>query len=332
MFSTRNIEKPPMKKILLGIAVVIILVLSAILYIHIALPNVDPAPDLMVEITEERLIHGAYLANHVAACMDCHAVRDWSLFSAPPVPGSLGAGGERFGREMGLPGELYSANVTPHKMSAYTDGELFRLITTGVTRDNRVMFPLMPYKAYSHMDREDVNSIIAYIRSLDPIENDIPSSNVDFPMNLLIKLEVPTFQDVKRPDAADRLAYGQYLIIVGACADCHNYSDGPTTDFENPFRGGMEFKFSSGAITRSANITPDSTTGIGLWTEQMFVDRFKAFDPDSTAFVPVMDGGFNTPMPWTMYAGMTDDDLRAIYAYLRTVRPITSAVERFTAP
>lgn len=321
-----------MKKILIGIAVAVILFLSVILYIHVALPNVDPAPDLSVEITEERLIRGAYLANHVAACMDCHAVRDWSLYAAPPMEGSLGAGGERFGPEMGIPGELHSANVTPHAMKNYTDGELFRLITTGVTRDNRVLFPLMPYTSYSKMDREDVNSIIAYIRSLEPIENDIPASRVDFPVSLFIKLDIPEFQNVKRPDAADRLAYGQYLTTIGACADCHNYSDGPNTDFENPFRGGMEFKFSSGAITRSANITPDSTTGIGLWTEQMFVDRFKAFDPDSTAFVPVMDGGFNTPMPWTMYAGMHEDDLRAIYAYLRTVRPIKSAVVRFTAP
>lgn len=321
-----------MKKILIGIAVAVILFLSVILYIHVALPNVDPAPDLSVEITEERLIRGAYLANHVAACMDCHAVRDWSLYAAPPMEGSLGAGGERFGPEMGIPGELHSANVTPFNMAKYTDGELFRLITTGVTRDNRVLFPLMPYTSYSKMDREDVNSIIAYIRSLEPIENDIPASRVDFPVSLFIKLDIPEFQNVKRPDAADRLAYGQYLTTIGACADCHNYSDGPNTDFENPFRGGMEFKFSSGAITRSANITPDSTTGIGLWTEQMFVDRFKAFDPDSTAFVPVMDGGFNTPMPWTMYAGMQEDDLRAIYAYLRTVRPIKSAVVRFTAP
>lgn len=320
-------------KVLAGlVAMVATLALAGILYLNYGLPNVDPAPELSVEITEERLIRGAYLANHVAACMDCHAVRDWSLYAAPPMEGSLGAGGERFGPEMGLPGELHSANITPYKMSQYTDGELFRLITTGVTRDSRVLFPLMPYTAYSKMDREDVNSIIAYLRSLEPIEKDNPASTVDFPVNLFIKLAVPEFADVKRPDAADRLAYGQYLTTVGACADCHNYSDGPNTDTDNPFRGGMEFKFPNGTITRSANITPDSTTGIGLWTEQMFVDRFKAFNPDSNALIPVSEGGFNTPMPWTMYAGMQEDDLRAIYTYLRTQRPIKSAVVRFSLP
>ncbi len=315
---------------LFGIAVSIIL--TAILYLHYALPNVDPAPEIMVEITEERLVRGAYLANHVAICMDCHAVRDWSLFSAPLVKGTLGAGGERFGPEMGVPGELHSANVTPYGVSKYTDGELFRLITSGVTRDNRVLFPLMPYMAYNQMDREDVLSIIAYIRSLEPIEKDIPVSRVDFPVNLFIKLDVPEYPDVKRPDAADRLAYGQYLTTIGACADCHNYSDGPNIDLENPFRGGFEFKFPNGMIVRSANITPDSTTGIGLWSEQMFVDRFKTFNPDSTAYTKVEEGGFNTPMPWTMYAGMKEDDLRAIYTYLRSLRPIKSAVVRFSPP
>lgn len=302
------------------------------MYLHVGLPNVEPASNLVVEITEERLIRGAYLANHVVACMDCHAVRDWSLYSAPPVPGSLGAGGEKYGSDMGLPGELHSANVTPYRLSEYTDGELFRLITTGVTRDNRVIFPLMPYNAYSGMDRDDVHSVIAYLRSLAPIENKIPASRLDFPVNLLIKLDVPEFQDVKRPDAADRLAYGQYLVSIAGCADCHNNSSGSTTDYENPLRGGMEFKLSSGAITRSANITPDSTTGIGRWTEQMFVDRFKAFDPATSAYVFVPEGGFNTPMPWTMYAGMSNDDLRAIYGYLRTVRPISHVFERFSPP
>ncbi len=320
-------------KVLAGlIGIVASLILVGIMYLSYGLPNVDPAPELSVEITEERLVRGAYLANHVAACMDCHAVRDWSLYAAPPMHGSLGAGGEKFGSEMGLPGELHSANVTPFGISDYTDGELFRLITTGVTRDNRVLFPLMPYMAYSKMDREDVNSIIAYLRTLEPIEKVIPASQVDFPVSLLIKLDIPEFKDVKRPDAADRLAYGQYLTTIGACADCHNYSDGPNTDYDNPFRGGMEFKFPNGSVTRSANITPDSTTGIGLWNEQMFVNRFKAFDPDSTAFIPVGEGGFNTPMPWTMYAGMQEDDLRAIYTYLRTVRPIKSAVVRFSPP
>ncbi len=291
-------------------------------YVHVVLPNVPDAEPLTVELTEERIQKGAYLANHVVACMDCHAVRDWSLYSGPPVPGSLGAGGERYGSEMGLPAELVSANITPFGLTNYSDGELFRLITTGVTHDKRVLFPLMPYTSYRKMDRDDVISVIAYLRSLPSIETDHPASTIDFPVNLLIKLDVLEYPDAKRPDAVDRVAYGQYLFDIASCADCHMGTLG----------GGMEFVMKNGTITRSANITPDSTTGIGLWTKAMFVARFKAFDPDSTAYIPVADGGFNTPMPWTMYAGMSDDDLGAMYDYLRTVRPVTHAVARFTTP
>jgi hypothetical protein len=81
---------------------------------------------------------------------------------------------------------------------------------------------------------------------------------------------------------------------------------------------------------RSANITPDTETGIGTWTEQQFVDRFKVF-ADSSYVPPVFGKGeFNTVMPWMMYAQMTTDDLKAIYAYLKTVKPIKNQVQRFT--
>lgn len=296
--------------------IVVVVLAAGFLYFNVVLPDVPDAEPITVELTEERILKGAYLANHVVACMDCHAVRDWTLYSGPPVPGTLGAGGERYGSDMGLPAELVSANLTPFGLSTYSDGELFRLITTGVTHDNRVLFPLMPYTSYSRMDRDDVISVIAYLRSLPSIETDHPASSVDFPVNLLLKLDVPDYQEATRPDAADRVAYGQYLFDIASCADCHT----------NTLRGGMEFPMKNGTITRSANITPDSTTGIGSWTEQRFIDRFKTFNPEMKATL------FNTPMPWAMYAGITEDDLSAIYAYLRTVRPITNAVERFTAP
>ena len=92
--------------------------------------------------------------------------------------------------------------------------------------------------------------------------------------------------------------------------------------------GGMEFPTPDGGILRAANITPDNETGIGKWTEEAFVQRFKMHE--NPAVVPA--GGPNTIMPWSMYAGMQEKDLRSIYKYLRTVEPVKHKMERFSPP
>ena len=97
-------------------------------YVKFALPDVGPAPELKVEITPARIERGKYLANHVTVCIDCHSKRDWTKF-AGPISAQPGTGGEKFDRNMGLPGEIYSANITPYHLKNWTDGELFRAIT-----------------------------------------------------------------------------------------------------------------------------------------------------------------------------------------------------------
>jgi len=95
------------------------------------------------------------------------------------------------------------------------------------------------------------------------------------------------------------------------------------------FAGGAEFGMPNGVV-RSANITPDSATGIGKWTRADFISFFKSFDSEKGRNIPVKPSDFNTPMPITSYAGMTDYDIGAIYAYLRTTRPVRNKVVRFT--
>ena len=94
------------------------------------------------------------------------------------------------------------------------------------------------------------------------------------------------------------------------------------------FAGGMEF-FETGHLVRSANITPDANTGIGSWTEQQFIDKFKGFESPTNATLAEHERAQNTVMPITAYAGMTREDLSAIYAYLRTLKPVTNRVEKF---
>ncbi|HET6543516.1 MAG TPA: cytochrome C, partial [Chryseolinea sp.] len=183
--------------VLLGIAVLIGIFIS---YLKLALPNVGDPEELTVELTPERIDRGKYLAHSVTICMDCHAIRDWSKFSGPPTEGTLGKGGDRFDQTLGLPGVYFAKNITPFGIKRYTDGELLRVITTGVTKEGRAMFPLMPYLNYGKMDREDIYDIIAYIRSLGPVESTIPESVSDFPMSLIINTIPQKANHQKKPD------------------------------------------------------------------------------------------------------------------------------------
>lgn len=318
--------------IVIGAVLLIVLVLASglLAYVKLALPDVGDPEDLTIERTPERIERGKYLANSVSVCMDCHSVRDWSKFSGPPMPGTLGQGGDRFDQSMGLPGVFIAKNITPFGISRYTDGELFRVITTGVTKEGRPMFPLMPYLYYGRMDREDIYDIIAYIRTLSPIESTIPESVVDAPFNFLIHTMPQKANLQKKPDPTDELAYGAYMANASGCVECHSPVDKGQIIIERSFSGGRDFKYPDGAIVRSANITPDSETGIGKWSREQFIRMFKQYT-DSTYTIPnVNPGEFNSVMPWTMYAKMKESDLSAIYAYLKTVKPISNTVIKFT--
>lgn len=325
-----------MKKLLkiLGYALlVVVLLIGAVLtYVKTALPDVGDATDVTVEQTSERIERGRYLANCVTACMDCHSTRDWSRFSGPLVHGTLGKGGEKFDQGVGMPGVFYSKNITPAGITRYTDGELFRVITTGVNKDGRAMFPLMPYPYYGKMDKEDIFSIIAYLRTLEPIANTVPESAADFPMSFIINT-IPEKADLQtRPDPVDQLAYGAYLVNASGCIECHTQVDKGQIITELAFSGGREFKFTDGSAVRSSNITSDPETGIGRWTAGQFIARFKMYADSSYVLPDVAPGDFNTYMPWTMYANMREEDLAAIFAYLQTVQPVQNEVVKFVSP
>lgn len=325
-----------MKKLLKILGIVLLLLVAGvgtlISYALLLLPNVGDAPDLTIERTPQRVERGRYLAHAVASCMDCHSTRDWSKYSGPMVPGTVGKGGEVFDRSFGFPGVYYSRNITPFGIGRYTDGELFRVITTGVTKEGRAMFPVMPYTHYGSMDPEDIYSIIAYLRTIPSIENKIPESISDFPMNIIINTIPQKATPGKLPNPADKINYGAYLVNTAGCNECHTREQRGQIIKELEFSGGREFKMPDGSIFRSSNITPDKQTGIGNWTEEQFVQKFKSY-ADSNYHPPaVAKGEFNSLMPWTMYGQMTPTDLAAIYAYLMSVPAQQNAVAKYTPP
>lgn len=320
-----------MKKIVLWIVAIIFIALVSLLgYLKIALPNVGPVPEMKVELTPERIARGEYLANHVSVCIDCHSKRDWTKFSGPPTPGTYGMGGELFDQKYGFPGSYYAKNITPEGISRYTDGELFRTITTGVTKEGKAMFPVMPFHYYGQMDPEDIKSIIAYIRTLKPIKNDVPESKSDFPMNFIINTipHKPSFS--KLPPKTDVVNYGKYLTNAASCIECHTKFEKGSLVAGTEFGGGREFPFPDGSIVRSANISPDKETGIGEWDADTFVGMFKAHSDSATLNTKLNPGEFNSIMPWTMFGKMQEEDLKAIFAYLMTVPPVKNEVVAFS--
>ncbi len=316
--------------IIVGIVVVVIIVFF--IYFNSAYPKVDPPSTEKVEVTPAKIERGKYLANHVTVCMDCHSTRDWNKYAGPIIPGTEGKGGEKFDHDLGgVPGTIYSRNITPAGIGNYTDGELMRAITCGVTNDGRALFPLMPYMGYNHLTVDDLHSIVAYIHSLKSIENNIPDRELDFPMNLIVKTIPPkSYDPTPSVDKNNPAEYGKYLVTIAGCFDCHTQMEKGELIKGMEFAGGFEFKFPSG-IVRSANITPDAETGIGSWSKEAFIQRFKSMDPDSNRVASVdPNKDFNTPMPWTMYAGMEKEDLAAIYNFLRTLPPVSHTVTKFT--
>lgn len=117
------------------------------------------------------------------------------------------------------------------------------------------------------------------------------------------------------------------MVQSAACKDCHSQDEKGKLLPGLVFAGGKQYTV-NGNTLRSANITPDKETGIGTWTKAQFIARLKLFNDESKA-TSVNKTDFQTIMPWWDYSGMSDDDLGAIYAYLKTVEPVKNQVVKF---
>ncbi len=277
------------------------------------------------------LERGKYLATSVAACVDCHSKRDFTKYSGPVVPGSEGGGGLAFPEKWGLPGTLYGKNITPDPetgIGTWTDEEVLRAMTQGISKNGDTLFPLMPYTNFNRMAKQDLLSIIAYIRTLKPIKNKVPARQLMVPIAMAYPakfLQASVDANVL-PPATDAVKYGEYLINMADCGSCHSPLSPQGPDMSRKYAGGHVFDLGSNKVA-SANITSDSTTGIGTWTEERFLQKFIPYREEKNYdFDP---GKQNTIMPLTLLSGMKDEDLKAIYAYLRTVKPIHNLVEKY---
>jgi mono/diheme cytochrome c family protein len=297
-------------------------------------PATAAPSSVVVEATPERLQRGRYLFEDLADCAGCHSPRDNSKFAWPVVPGQTGAGLE-FPAELGLPGKIVAPNLTPDKetgIGTWTDGEKIRAIREGIAKDGKALFTFMPYKHFAKLSDEDVYSVVAYLNSLPPIKNRLPRTELNFPVNLLVKFNPkPVEGKVNAPDRTNKVAYGEYLVNAAGCILCHSKLDKgePTKGME--YGGGEEFRIGE-FIVNSQNISPDEETGIGKWSEDRFVAKFKGYANMTFENAPRATQANFTIMPWPGFSQLPEEDLRAIYAFLRTVKPVRNAVDVHPVP
>jgi mono/diheme cytochrome c family protein len=309
------------------LVVVLLMVLSVTLTIGwrpFIGPRMRPTTSRQFERTPQRLERGRYVAIGISDCTGCHSVRDWKTHGAPVI-----AGNEFSGQNFplpGLPGRIVASNITPDVETGaggWTDDQLARAIREGIAHDARVIFPIMPYGAYKKMSDEDVASVVVYLRSLPAIRNPLPQTEINFPVNYLIRsAPEPVTVPVDSPNISDRMKYGEYLVTIGGCAVCH------TPQVRGQAVPGMEL--SGGNVMNgpwgnvaTTNITPDAS-GIGYYDEALFLQVIR------TGYVKARE--LKAIMPYEGYKNLSDDDLKAMYAYLRTLKPVKHRVDNSLPP
>jgi mono/diheme cytochrome c family protein len=253
--------------------------------------------------------------------MGCHSEHDWTAHDAPVLHKMLGAG-QDMTMLKGLPGKVYAPNITPDTETgagSWSDDQLARAIREGVGHDGHALFPFMPYLNFRHMSDEDLASVIVYLRSLPPVHMRRPTTELIFPVRYLIR-NVPQPLDAPVPehDVSTPEKRGKYLVTIAGCADCHTPQDAHGQPLPGmDFAGGLILDGPWGRVA-SANITPDAS-GISYYDQAMFTQAIR------TGFVGARK--LNQIMPWHTYRGMTDEDILAMFAYLKTVNPVRHHVD-----
>jgi len=278
--------------------------LLALLCVAFALDQAQAQP------TAER---GKYLVEVLGACGSCHTPKG----PQGDLPEKHMAGGFKIEEAFGT---AVSSNITPDKETGignWTDQEIIRAIREGKAKDGSTLGPPMAFWLYRNMSDNDVKAIVAYLRTLKPIKNQVPRSQYKIPLPASYG---PPVAGVPDPPKNDPVKYGEYLAgPIAHCADCHTpMGPGGRRDQTRLFAGGFPFHGAYGT-SYGSNLTPDKETGIGKWTDGQIIAGIYGIRPDGRQLLP--------PMPWPYYKGkISDGDLKAILAYLRSLKPIQNKV------
>ena len=259
-------------------------------------------------MAQTSLERGRYLVDTVMTCQNCHTPRGPNGFEFDKAL----SGGLRFDEP---PFDVWATNITPDRDSGignWSDAEIKTALQEGKRPAGHQLAEVMPSGVYKILTPRDLDGIVAYLRSLPPVGHKVPAP--------VYKMQVPhqVFPGAEKPmsesDLDDKVKRGFYLVTIAHCMECHTPFGPPATgvDFKNSLgKGGREFRGPWGVST-SRNITSSKSAGIGDWSD---ADVKRAITQgvrkDGTKLKP--------PMGYPFYAKMTDGDLDAMVAYLRTV-------------
>jgi mono/diheme cytochrome c family protein len=312
-----------MKRIGIGLGTVVALAGSAAAVLELRPPRMRAIDATKTfEATTARVERGRQIVEAEAHCMQCHSERDWNTHGAPELPGLVGAGWDVPWADNHMPGPVFAPNITPDRetgIGAVPDDAVARAIREGVGHDGRALI-MMPWENYRHLSDEEVASVVVYLRTLAPVKKARGSTAIAAPVRWFIKLAAaPLMAPVPEADAIDPVARGKHLSEVGQCQSCHTPVDARHQPLPGmAFAGGQELAI-GGVRYRSANITPDPS-GIAHYSEELFVQTMRTGNVGARRLAPIM--------PWSEIRKLPDADLKALWAYLKTVTPIAHDVER----
>jgi len=308
------------KKIAKWTGIVLLILIAGITVTAALRQNVKydaPYPNITTTTDSAVIARGKHLAYSSGHCVDCHSTANADSLIKLGLDVPLTGG---FDFDLPL-GHVYSRNITPDKetgIGKYTDKELARALRYGVHPDGTVVFDFMQFH---NMSDEDLTAVLSFIRSQKPVHHEVPEHNLNI-MGKLVKAfmvkpagpseEVPV--TVKRDTTA---TYGRYIATsVAECNGCHTLRDMSGAFIGQPFGGGNKFEEHENPVLYSPNLTTDSSSRIYGWSQQDFINRFRM-----GKVIPY------SPMPWASFGRMTDDELKAIYKYLKTLEPAKTLEE-----
>jgi mono/diheme cytochrome c family protein len=258
--------------------------------------------------SETPIERGKYLVHGIVACGNCHTPKD----SDGKAIADLGlAGGPVFNAPIF---HAVTPNITPDAETGignWTDDQIVNAIRNGKRPDGTIIGPPMPIAYYRNMSDSDVRAIVAYLRTVKPVNNKTEKSSYKIPLPTQYGPAVVSVPDVPR---TDKVAYGQYLATaLGHCMDCHTPRVNGRSDMSKVGAGGREFETPSGGLITSPNLTPADESGIAHWTDAELKNAIVQGVRPDRPLVPVM------AFDW--YKNISSDDLDALVAYLRTLKP-----------
>lgn len=249
---------------------------------------------------------GDYLVNGLLTCGNCHTPKG----PQGDIMEKAFSGGLTFDEP---PFKVTAPNITPDKdtgIGAMSDADIEKVLRKGIKPDGTPVAMIMPSGFYEIMTDRDMNAVIAYLRTLKPIKNKVPDPVYKVPQGHPVP---PGGENMFTEEMLqDKVKKGFYLVTIAHCVECHTPLGPKGRDFVNDLgKGGFELKGPWG-VSVSRNITSSKTKGIGAWTDAEIKRAItQGVRKDGSKLKP--------PMAYHSYAIMTDADLDAVIAYLRTV-------------